>query len=157
MNDVISHSTERFSMSGVEILLIEDNRHDVEMILDAIGEQYTTDKICVLRDGAEALNYFFGQQGCINAETHHLPKLILLDLKLPKMTGLEVLHIIKNDRRTRHVPIVIVTSSRDEPDMKVAYEAGVNSYVVKPVDFEQFINSMSSLGLYWLLVNEPLK
>jgi len=82
---------------------------------------------------------------------------VLLDLKLPKVSGLEVLKIVKEDKRTSHIPIVVVTSSKQEPDMKEAYALGVNSYVVKPVDFDQFINAMSSLGLYWLLVNEPLK
>jgi two-component system response regulator len=84
-------------------------------------------------------------------------KVVLLDLKLPKVSGLEVLKIVKGDKRTSHIPIVVVTSSKQEPDMKEAYALGVNSYVVKPVDFDQFINAMSSLGLYWLLVNEPLK
>jgi two-component system response regulator len=85
------------------------------------------------------------------------PKVVLLDLKLPKVSGLEVLKIVKGDKRTSNIPIVVVTSSKQEPDMKEAYALGVNSYVVKPVDFDQFINAMSSLGLYWLLVNEPLK
>jgi len=113
--------------------------------------------ILVAKDGAEALDFFFCRGKYETRTFTNPPKVVLLDLKLPKVSGLEVLKIVKGDKRTSNIPVVVVTSSKQEPDMKEAYALGVNSYVVKPVDFDQFINAMSSLGLYWLLVNEPLK
>jgi two-component system response regulator len=135
--------------NAVEILIVEDNPRDAELTLRALKKNNLANNILVAQDGAEALDFFF----CFT----NPPKVVLLDLKLPKVSGLEVLKIVKEDKRTSHIPIVVVTSSKQEPDMKEAYALGVNSYVVKPVDFDQFINAMSSLGLYWLLVNEPLK
>jgi two-component system, response regulator len=141
----------------VEIVIVEDNPRDAELTLRALKKNNLTNHILIVSDGAEALDYFFCKGKFENRIISNLPKVVLLDLKLPKVSGLEVLRIVKADKRTAHIPIVVVTSSREEPDMVEAYELGVNSYVVKPVDFEQFINAMSSLGLYWLLVNEPLK
>jgi two-component system, response regulator len=143
--------------NAIEILIVEDNPHDAELTLRAFRKNNLANNVLVAQDGAEALDFFFCRGKYENRSFTCPPKVVLLDLKLPKVSGLEVLRIVKADERTLHIPIVIVTSSRQEPDMKEAYELGVNSYVVKPVDFDQFTNAMSSLGLYWLLVNEPLK
>lgn len=143
--------------NAIEILLVEDNPHDAELTLRALKKSNLANNIFVVKDGAEALDFLFCRGKFESRSITNPPKVVLLDLKLPKVNGLEVLRIVKKDKRTSHIPIVIVTSSRQEPDMKEAYALGVNSYVVKPVDFEQFINAMSSLGMYWLLVNEHLK
>jgi CheY-like chemotaxis protein len=143
--------------SAIEILIVEDSPHDAELTLRALKKNNLANNILVARDGAEALDFFFCRGKFEKRNIKNPPKVVLLDLKLPKVSGLEVLKIVKGDKRTSHIPIVVVTSSKQEPDMKEAYALGVNSYVVKPVDFDQFINAMSSLGLYWLLVNEPLK
>lgn len=143
--------------SAIEILLVEDNPRDAELTLRALKKNNLANNIYVAHDGAEALDFFFCRGKFVKRSFTNPPKVVLLDLKLPKISGLEVLKIVKGDTRTSHIPIVVVTSSNQEPDMKEAYALGVNSYVVKPVDFDQFINAMSSLGLYWLLVNEPLK
>jgi two-component system response regulator len=143
--------------NAVEILIVEDNPRDAELTLRALKKNNLANNILVAEDGAEALDFFFCRGKYEMRSFTNPPKVVLLDLKLPKVSGLEVLKIVKGDKRTSHIPIVVVTSSRQEPDMKEAYDLGVNSYVVKPVDFDQFINAMSSLGLYWLLVNEPLK
>jgi CheY-like chemotaxis protein len=143
--------------NAVEILIVEDNPRDAELTLRALKKNNLANNILVAKDGAEALDFFFCHGKFEKRSFTNPPKVVLLDLKLPKVNGLEVLKIVKGDKRTSHIPIVVVTSSKQEPDMKEAYALGVNSYVVKPVDFDQFINAMSSLGLYWLLVNEPLK
>lgn len=143
--------------NAVEILIVEDNPRDAELTLRALKKNNLANNILVAEDGAEALDFFFCRGKFELRSFTNPPKVVLLDLKLPKVSGLEVLKIVKGDKRTSHIPIVVVTSSKQEPDMKEAYALGVNSYVVKPVDFDQFINAMSSLGLYWLLVNEPLK
>jgi two-component system response regulator len=143
--------------SAIEILIVEDNPRDAELTLRALKKNNLANNILVAEDGAEALDFFFCRGKYETRSFSNPPKVVLLDLKLPKVSGLEVLKIVKGDKRTSHIPIVVVTSSKQEPDMKEAYALGVNSYVVKPVDFDQFINAMSSLGLYWLLVNEPLK
>ena len=144
-------------LNAIEILIVEDSPHDAELTLRALRKNNLANNILVAQDGAEALDFLFCRGKFEKRNFTNPPKVVLLDLKLPKVNGLEVLKIVKGDKRTAHIPIVIVTSSRQEPDMKEAYALGVNSYVVKPVDFDQFINAMSSLGLYWLLVNEPLK
>jgi two-component system, response regulator len=144
-------------LNAVEILIVEDNPRDAELTFRALRKNNLANNILIAKDGAEALDFFFCRGKFEKRTFNSHPKVVLLDLKLPKVDGLEVLKIVKGDKRTSHIPIVVVTSSKQEPDMKVAYELGVNSYVVKPVDFEQFLNAMSSLGLYWLLVNEPLK
>jgi two-component system, response regulator len=144
-------------LNAVEILIVEDNPRDAELTLRALKKNNLANNILVASDGAEALDFFFCRGKYEMRSISHPPKVVLLDLKLPKIGGLEVLKAVKSDKRTSHIPIVVVTSSRQEPDMIEAYALGVNSYVVKPVDFSQFISAMSSLGLYWLLVNEPLK
>jgi two-component system, response regulator len=143
--------------NAVEILIVEDNPRDAELTLRALKKNNLANSVLIAQDGAEALDFFFCHGKYEKRNISNPPKVVLLDLKLPKVSGLEVLRAVKSDKRTSHIPIVIVTSSKQEPDMKEAYDLGANSYVVKPVDFDQFINAMSSLGLYWLLVNEPLK
>ena len=143
--------------NAIEILIVEDNPHDAELALRALKKNDLANSILIAQDGAEALDFFFCRGKFAKRSFTNPPKVVLLDLKLPKVSGLEVLKIVKKDIRTSHIPIVVVTSSKQEPDMKEAYALGVNSYVVKPVDFDQFVNAMSSLGLYWLLVNEALK
>jgi two-component system, response regulator len=144
-------------INAVEILIVEDNPNDAELTLRALRKNNLANSVFVAEDGEEALDFFFCRGKFEGRTFENPPKVVLLDLKLPKVNGLEVLRIVKKDKRTLHIPIVVVTSSREEPDMLEAYDLGVNSYVVKPVDFDQFINAMSSLGLYWLLVNEPLR
>lgn len=132
----------------VEILLVEDNPNDAELTLRALKQRKLANQVHVCRDGAEAIEFFDGGAGPV-------PKVVLLDLKLPKMDGLEVLRRLKADHRTKAIPIVILTSSREEPDIERAYELGANSYIVKPVDFEAFARAVSEVGLYWLLLNHP--
>jgi two-component system response regulator len=143
--------------NAVEILIVEDDPRDAELTLRALRKNNLANNVLIAEDGAEALDFFFCKGKFEMRKISSPPKVVLLDLKLPKVSGLEVLRAVKADKRTSHIPIVIVTSSKQEPDMKDAYDLGANSYVVKPVDFDQFLNAMSSLGLYWLLVNEPLK
>ncbi|MBP7730741.1 MAG: response regulator [Bacteroidales bacterium] len=145
------------NFKAVEILIVEDNPQDAELTLRALRKNNLANSVFVAEDGEEALDFFFCRGKFISRSFENPPKIVLLDLKLPKVSGLEVLRTVKSDTRTRHIPIVIVTSSREEPDIKEAYNLGVNSYVIKPVDFDQFVNAMSSLGLYWLLVNEPAR
>lgn len=144
-------------MNAVEILIVEDDPRDAELTLRALKKNNLANNVYVAEDGEEALDFFFCRGKFKERTFQNPPKVVLLDLKLPKVSGLEVLRQVKNDVRTSHIPIVIVTSSREEPDMKEAYSLGVNSYVVKPVDFDKFVNAMSSLGLYWLLVNQSLR
>jgi two-component system, response regulator len=144
-------------LNAVEILIVEDNPRDAELTLRALLKNNLANNVLIAKDGAEALDFFFCRGKYVERSFTSPPKVVLLDLKLPKVSGLEILRIVKADKRTSNIPIVIVTSSRQEPDIQEAYALGVNSYVVKPVDFDQFINAMSSLGLYWLLVNEPVK
>lgn len=134
----------------VEILLVEDNPHDVELTLRALKKNNITNRVEIVRDGEEALNYIFGAN-----RSDGPPKVILLDLKLPKVDGLEVLYRIKSNHRTKTIPVVVLTSSREERDVVESYQLGVNSYIVKPVDFEQFTEAVRQLGLYWLLLNQP--
>lgn len=140
--------------SEVEILLVEDNPNDVELTLRALKARNLANQIFVARDGAEALAFFFGEEGHPLKEFGVTPRVILLDLKLPKMNGLEVLKRLKADQRTRSLPVVVLTSSRESPDIAAAYRLGANSYIVKPVDFESFARAVSEVGLYWLLMSE---
>jgi two-component system response regulator len=142
--------------TGVEILLVEDNPNDVELTLHAFKKHNLTNNIHVVRDGAEALEFLFGSGEFAGTELSHRPRLILLDLKMPKVDGLEVLKQIKGDSRTKAIPVVVLTSSREESDVLASYELGVNSYIRKPVDFDKFTESVRTIGLYWLLLNEPL-
>ena len=139
----------------VEILLVEDSPHDVELTLHALRRNNVTNHIEVARDGAEALEFIFATGAHADRDVANGPKVILLDLKLPKVDGLEVLRQIKGDARTRDFPVVVLTSSREAPDIAEAYRLGANSYIVKPVDFEQFVAAVRDLGLYWVLLNEP--
>jgi two-component system response regulator len=141
--------------NSVEILLVEDNPNDVELTLDAFGENNISNHVHVVRDGAEALEYLFATGAYAGRKIEDSPRLILLDLKLPKVDGLEVLRQVKADPRTRRIPVVVMTSSREERDIVNSYNLGVNSYIVKPVDFQQFNEAARSLGFYWLLLNQP--
>lgn len=138
----------------VEILLVEDNPDDVELAQHALNKHNLANKVHVVRDGAEALAYIFGDEDSPDSELHRRPRLILLDLKLPKVDGLDVLERLKGDRRSRKIPVVVLTSSNQEPDLERAYDRGANSYIVKPVDFEQFVEAVQQLGFYWLLLNQ---
>jgi len=139
----------------VEILLVEDNPNDVELTLHAFKKNNLSNRIQVARDGAEALEFLFCSGAYAQRSPHTGPKVILLDLKLPKVDGLEVLRKVKGDPRTRTIPVVVLTSSREERDIVESYQLGVNSYIVKPVDFAQFTEAVRQLGLYWMLLNEP--
>ncbi len=141
----------------VDILLVEDNPQDAELTLRALKKRNLANHIIVVEDGVEALDFIFARGKFTQREIFQFPKVILLDLKLPKMNGLEVLRAIKSQPKTDSIPVVVVTSSAEDPDIKAAYELGVNSYVVKPVDFDQFSEVMSNLGFYWLLLNQPPK
>jgi len=140
---------------AVDILLVEDNPQDAELTIRALKKHNLANRLIVVEHGAEALEFLFGRGKYAGRDTGHPPKVVLLDLKLPKVSGLEVLRALKQDERTRPIPVVIVTSSREDPDIKTAYALGANSYVVKPVDFDGFAEAVSKLGLYWLLVNQP--
>ena len=142
------------STKEVEILLVEDNPNDVKLTLRALKTNNLANKVHVVTDGAEALDYIFAENQYANRKIEDIPKVILLDLKLPKVSGLEVLEKIKKDKRTKHIPVVVLTSSREEKDMIDSYHLGVNSYIVKPVDFDKFVKSVADLGLYWLVLNE---
>jgi two-component system, response regulator len=141
----------------VDILLVEDNPRDAELTIRAIKKRNLANPLHVVEDGAEALDFIFCRGAYAGRDVSRPPKVILLDLKLPKMSGLEVLKVIKSEERTRAVPVVVVTSSQEDPDIQAAYALGANSYVVKPVDFDAFLDAMSNLGLYWLLVNQSPK
>jgi len=137
----------------VQILLVEDDPHDVELTLEAFARHHLGNRVRVARDGEEALGYLFGTEE--GGELRNRPKLVLLDLKLPLVDGIEVLRRLKADERTRRIPVVVLTSSREESDLAECYQLGVNSYIVKPVDIEQFLETTSVLGMYWVLLNEP--
>jgi two-component system, response regulator len=141
----------------MDILLVEDNPQDAELTIRALRKNKLANQLIAVEDGAEALDFIFCRGKYAAREIGATPKVILLDLKLPKVSGLEVLRALKHDERTRGIPVVILTSSQEDPDIKTAYALGANSYVVKPVDFDAFAEAVSSLGLYWLLVNQPPK
>ena len=137
------------------ILLVEDNPDDVELTLRALKQHNVKNEITVVRDGAEALDYLFATGSHAGRDTSAMPAVVILDLKLPKVDGLEVLQRMRADERTKLVPVVILTSSKEEKDMINGYKLGANSYVRKPVDFTRFIEAARQLGLYWLVINEP--
>jgi len=143
--------------NAVDILLVEDNPQDAELTARALKKQNLANRLFTVEDGAEALDFIFCRGKYESQDLVRSPKVVLLDLKLPKVSGLEVLRAIKQDERTRSIPVVIVTSSRQDPDIRAAYALGANSYVVKPVEFEAFSDAVTRLGLYWLLVNNTLK
>lgn len=140
---------------AVEILLVEDNPADVELTLHALGQNKLANKIQIARDGEEALDFLFNRGSFHDRISQAPPRMVLLDLKLPKVDGLGVLRAAKGDPRTRAIPIVVLTSSKEEKDMVESYSLGVNSYIQKPVDFDNFRQTVRDLGLYWLLVNVP--
>ena len=142
-------------MTDRNILLVEDNPDDVELTLHALEEYNISNKIEVVEDGAEALDYLFATGAYAGRDMSEMPSVVLLDLKLPKVDGLEVLRRIRDDDRTKNLPVVILTSSSEEEDLTKSYELGANSYVRKPVNFDQFSEAVRQLGLYWLLLNEP--
>jgi two-component system, response regulator len=141
--------------SGLEILLVEDNPDDLELTLHALRSDKVANTIEVARDGEEALDYFHRRGRFAGRPEGVQPSLVLLDLKLPKVDGLEVLKVIKKDPQTSFIPVVVLTSSKEEKDMVMSYQLGVNSYIQKPVDFIQFRETVKQLGLYWLLINQP--
>jgi CheY-like chemotaxis protein len=141
-------------MADIQILLVEDSPQDVELTLDVLQGEKLVNEICVVRDGEEALDFLF-YRGGYAGRTNGPPNLILLDLKLPKVDGLEVLRVIKSDARTKAIPVVVMTSSKEEQDMVTSYHLGANSYIQKPLDFDEFRAKIKELGFYWLLVNEP--
>jgi len=140
---------------GVDILLVEDNPNDAELALHAFRKHKLTNKIHLVRDGAEALEFIFRTGAYAERDPAEQPRVILLDIKLPKVDGLEVLRRIKGDDSTKSIPVVMLTSSREERDIIDGYRLGVNSYIVKPVEFDQFTNAVRELGMYWLLLNKP--
>jgi CheY-like chemotaxis protein len=143
--------------NAVELLLVEDNPQDLELALRALRKANLSNRIHVARDGAEALEFIFCEGPYAARRITDCPKVILLDLKLPKVDGLEVLKLIKSDPRTKMIPVVVLTSSKEQSDVIESYQLGVNSYIVKPVNFEQFAEAVRDLGLYWLLHNQPPK
>jgi two-component system response regulator len=140
---------------GVEILIVEDSQDDLDMTLRALRKAKLANRIQVARDGAEALEFINGTGAHAGRNLERPPKLILLDLKLPKVDGMEVLKRIKNNPFTLAIPVVVLTSSKEQKDMVESYKLGVNSYIVKPVDFEGFIAAVQEVGMYWLLLNQP--
>ncbi|MDZ7739532.1 MAG: response regulator [Bacteroidales bacterium] len=142
------------NFSEVEILIVEDNLNDAEMALRALKQNKLTNEVLVVGDGEEALDFVFSRGKFKGKPVAKKPKMILLDLKLPKVDGLEVLKVIKGDEYTKMIPVIVLTSSKEESDMIESYRLGVNSYIVKPVDFDKFVEAIRNLGLYWLLLNQ---
>jgi two-component system response regulator len=139
----------------VEVLLVEDNPNDVELTLHALRKHNLAGSIHVVRDGDEALDFLFCRGAYKNRDIGQTPKVVLLDLKLPKVDGLEVLRQIRADERTHTMPVVVMTSSREECDVVAGYKLGINSYIVKPLEFDQFSEAVRQIGFYWLLLNQP--
>lgn len=142
-------------MTEHTILLVEDSSSDEELTLRALKKSNIANRVVVTRDGAEALDYLFAQGAFADRDPRDLPQVVLLDLNLPKIGGLEVLRRIRADERTKLLPVVILTSSREDKDLLVGYASGANSYVVKPVDFTQFADAVRQLGMFWLVINQP--
>jgi two-component system response regulator len=138
----------------IEVLFVEDNQSDAELTIRALKKNNLANKLVHVKDGAQALDFLFGRGEYNNRNIDNKPKVILLDLKMPKVNGIEVLEQIKADDRTKKIPVVVLTSSKEDPDIEECYRLGVNSYVVKPVQFEEFIKAISKLGMYWLILNE---
>lgn len=147
----MSHD-DSISVGNIHILLVEDNETDAELTINALMRRKLANKLHWVKDGAEALDFIFGTGSYKNHAI--VPKLVLLDLRLPKVDGLEVLRRMKDDNRTRKIPVVILTSSKEDRDIVDSYNLGVNSFISKPVEFESFLDTVSELGLYWLLVNK---
>jgi len=141
--------------NSVEILLVEDNPFDAELTLRSLNKRNLANHIVHVKDGQEALDWLFGAGAYAGRDPSHHPKVILLDLKLPKVDGFEVLQAMRADERTRRIPVVVLTSSREQQDVIRSYDLGVSSYIVKPVDFEKFSAAVAEAGHYWLLLNHP--
>jgi CheY-like chemotaxis protein len=141
----------------IEILLVEDNPDDLDMTLRALRKANLANRIQIARDGVEALDFIFGEGAHAGRQVEHGPKMILLDLKLPRIDGMEVLKRLKSDPRTKMIPVVALTSSKEQKDVLESYQLGVNSYIVKPVNFDRFAAAVADLGLYWLLLNHSTK
>jgi CheY-like chemotaxis protein len=137
----------------VEVLIVEDNEEDAELTLRALKKHRLANNVVHLIDGEQALDFIFGRGSYSGRQISQMPKVILLDLKMPKVSGLEVLEAVKSDPRTKVIPVVILTSSEEDPDVKRSYELGANSYIVKPVEFDNFSKTVADLGLYWMAVN----
>lgn len=142
------------NLNEIEILLVEDNPYDAELTLRALGKKGLAHKLITIPDGAEALDFLFGSGKYAGRNPAVRPRVIFLDLKLPRASGMEVLAKIKADARTRMIPVVILTSSQEESDISKSYDLGVNSYMVKPVDYDKFLQMVGKMGLYWLLLNK---
>lgn len=138
----------------LQILLVEDNINDAELTIRALKKNNLANQLVHVKDGEEALQYLFAEGKYAGRRIDDEPKVILLDLKMPKITGLEVLERIKADERTKRIPVVVLTSSNQDPDIQTCYDLGVNSYVVKPVEFDAFVKAVSELGLYWMILNK---
>lgn len=141
----------------VEILLIEDNMNDAELTIRALKKSNLANNLVHLEDGQEALDFIFAGGNYSDRKIENKPKVILLDLKMPKINGIQVLQKLKSDEHTKSIPVIVLTSSNEDPDIKECYRLGVNSYVVKPVQFEKFLDAVSQLGLYWMLINQSPK
>ncbi len=141
-------------LNEVEILIVEDNRNDTEMALRALNKNNLSNNILVVGDGEEALDFVFARGKYAGRDKDARPKIILLDLKLPKIDGLEVLKVLKSHPESKIIPVIVLTSSKDESDLIKSYRLGVNSYIMKPVDFDKFVNAIRDIGLYWLLLNQ---
>jgi len=141
--------------NDVQILLVEDNSSDAEMTIRALKKNNLANQLIHVKDGAEALDFIFSEGKFEGNGGIQKPKVILLDLKMPKVNGIEVLRRIKSDERTQKIPVVVLTSSKEDPDIQTCYKLGINSYVVKPVEFDAFYKAVSDLGLYWMIVNQP--
>lgn len=141
--------------SQIEILLVEDNADDAEMTIHALRKHNLANKLIHMKDGEEALDFLFGTGKFAGRDLSIKPSLILLDLKMPKVDGMEVLGKVKSNEDTKKIPVVILTSSKEDPDVTRCYELGANSYIVKPVEFEGFVKAVSEIGLYWMLINHP--
>jgi two-component system, response regulator len=139
----------------IEILLVEDSSSDAEMTIRALTKNKIASKLLHLKDGAEALDYLFAEGNYSYRDQGNIPNVILLDLKMPKVDGITVLQRIKSDTRTKRIPVVILTSSKEDPDIKTCYDLGANGYVVKPVNFDAFHKAVSNLGLFWMTANQP--
>ena len=141
--------------NAIEFLLVEDNPTDAELTLRALRGRGLRNNFVVAKDGQEALDFLFAEGEHAGRDVSNGPKMVLLDLRLPKVDGIEVLRRVKADERTKVIPVVVLTSSRQEPDIKICYDLGANSYIVKPVDFDKLVEAVQDIGLYWLLLNEP--
>jgi two-component system response regulator len=138
-----------------EILLVEDDDGDAEMTIQALKANNLANKLLHLQDGADAIDFIFAEGEYSERQVGNAPNVVLLDLKMPKVNGIEVLRRMKSDERTKRIPVVVLTSSKEDPDIQECYALGVNGYVVKPVDFDEFHKAISHLGLFWMIVNQP--